>query len=83
MKITAPHSVIVGGALYMKVVNSSFIISKIPLVSPFSSFSIANTCLNNVTVLLVQLYANKFRLAIEKNVENATAGDKVSTLTVF
>ncbi len=52
-KIAAPHSVTVGGALYTKVVKSSFIISIIPPVRPFSSFKAANTCLNSATVLVI------------------------------
>ncbi len=53
IKIFASHSVTVGGALYTKVVNNSFIISRIPLVRPFSSFKVTKTYLNNATILLV------------------------------
>ncbi len=53
MKIAAPPLVIVRGALYTKVVRSSFIISMIPPVRPFFSFRATNTCLNSVTVLVV------------------------------
>ncbi len=53
IKIAAPHSVTVRDALYTKVVNNSFIISRIPSVRPFSSFRATKTCLNNTTVLLV------------------------------
>jgi len=38
IKIAAPRLVTVRGALYTKVVKSSFIISIIPPVRPFSSF---------------------------------------------
>ena len=60
IKIAAPHSDNVGGCLYTNVVNSSFIISMIPLESFLSSLRAAKTCLNNTTVLLVYLCANKF-----------------------
>ncbi len=53
IKIATLHSVTVRDALYTKVVNSSFIISRIPPVRPFSSFRATKTCLNNATVLLV------------------------------
>src|SRR6266540_735508 len=53
IKIAAPCSVNVGGALYTNIVKSSFIISIIPPVSSFSSLRLAKTCLNNATVLLV------------------------------
>jgi len=53
MKITAPHSDTVRDALYIKIVKSSFIISIIPLMSCFSSFRMANTCLNNAMILPV------------------------------
>jgi len=53
MKIAAPCSITIRDALYAKVVNSLFIISIISSVSPFSSFRVANICLNNATVLLV------------------------------
>jgi len=53
IKIAASRSVIVEGALYTRVVKSSFIISMISSVKPFSSFIVAITCLNNATVLLV------------------------------
>ncbi len=53
MKIAAPRSVTVGDALYTKVVNNSFIISKIPPVRFFSSFRVIKIYLNNATVLLV------------------------------
>ena len=53
IKIAASYSVTVGGALYTKVINNLFIISRIPPVRPFSSFKVAKTCLNNAIVLLV------------------------------
>ncbi len=53
IKIAAPRSVSIGGYLYTKVVNSSFIISIIPPVSFLSFLRLAKTCLNSVTVLLV------------------------------
>ena len=53
IKIAASHSVTVRDALYTKVVNNSFIISRIPPVRLFSSFKVTKTCLNNTTVLLV------------------------------
>ncbi len=53
IKIAAPRSVTVRGALYTKVVKSSFIILMIPLVKPFSSLIVAITYLNNATVLPV------------------------------
>ncbi len=53
IKIAAPRSVKVGGALYTKVVKSSFNILIIPPVSSLSSLRLAKTCLNNATVLLV------------------------------
>jgi len=40
IKIAASHSVTVRGALYTKVVKSSFIISMIPPVRPFSSLTL-------------------------------------------
>ncbi len=53
IKIAAPHLVTIGGALYTKVVKSSFIISMISLVRPFFSLIAVITCLNNATVLPV------------------------------
>ncbi len=44
IKIAASRSITVRGALYTKVVKSSFIISMIPLVRPFSSLIVAITC---------------------------------------
>ncbi len=52
-KIATPRSVTVGGALYIKIVNSSFIISIIPLIRPFSFFIAAKICFNNTTILTV------------------------------
>ena len=53
IKIAAPHSVTVEGALYTRVVKSSFIISRIPSVRPFSSLIAVIVYLNNATILLV------------------------------
>ena len=53
IKIAAPRSVNVEGALYTRVVKSSFIISITPPVISFSSLRVTKTCLNNATVLLV------------------------------
>ncbi len=52
-KIAAPRSVIIESALYTNVVNSSFIISIISLVKPFSFFIATITCFNNTVILTV------------------------------
>ena len=53
IKIATLCLITVRGALYTRVVNNSFIISRIPPVRPFSSCKMTKTCLNNTTVLLV------------------------------